>query len=196
MSNISVYEPSLPFKCRDDFPLVKAAKSTPTFGAKGIRHNCNSSFNCTTHLNRRAHLAVPVCTCLLSFSITLAKDDATGEIRSENNKRTFGTFRPNMKCRQSDCQTPYRRGQVRGHVTGMTRLCSLVLLFVLFLFLVLVQDQLQQKIVCPGVVTCLNASPDGLFLAAAVAEAIYLWEVGQFLHFSEMWKTIKCLCPI
>lgn len=43
----------------------------------------------------------------------------------------------------------------------------------------LVQDQLQQKIVCPGVVTCLNASPDGLFLAAAVAEAIYLWEVGQ-----------------
>lgn len=76
----------------------------------------------------------------------------------------------------------------------MTRLYSLVLLFVLFLFMV--QDQLQQKIVCPGVVTCLNASPDGLFLAAAVAEAIYLWEVRQFLHFSEMWKMIKCLCLI
>lgn len=40
-----------------------------------------------------------------------------------------------------------------------------------------VQDQLQQKIVCPGVVTCLNASPDGRFLAAAVGEAVYLWEV-------------------
>lgn len=99
-----------------------------------------------------------------------------------------------MKCQQSDCQTPYCRGQVRGHVTGMARLYSLVLLFVLFLFMV--QDQLQQKIVCPGVVTCLNASPDGLFLAAAVAEAIYLWEVCQFLHFSEMWKMIKCLCLI
>lgn len=71
---------------------------------------------------------------------------------------------------------------------------SLVLLFVLFLFMV--QDQLQQKIVCPGVVTCLNASPDGLFLVAAVAEAIYLWEVRQFLHFSEKWEMIKRLCLI
>lgn len=41
-----------------------------------------------------------------------------------------------------------------------------------------VQDQLQQKIVCPGVVTCLTASPDGAFLAAGVAEAVYLWEVS------------------
>lgn len=48
-------------------------------------------------------------------------------------------------------------------------------------FLFVVQDQLQQKIVCPGVVTCLSASPNGLFLAAAVAEAIYLWEVSQLL---------------
>lgn len=47
-----------------------------------------------------------------------------------------------------------------------------------FLF---VQDQLQQKIVCPGVVTCLSASPDGLFLAAAVAEAVYLWEASKLL---------------
>lgn len=39
------------------------------------------------------------------------------------------------------------------------------------------QDQLQQKIVCPGVVTCLSASPDGLYLIAAVADALYLWEV-------------------
>lgn len=93
-------------------------------------------------------------------------------------------FSQNMKCRLSDSQTLYPRGQV----TGMTRLYSLVLLFVLFLFMV--QDQLQQKIVCPGVVTCLNASPDGLLLAAAVAEAIYLWEVRQFL------QEIKCLCLI
>lgn len=48
-------------------------------------------------------------------------------------------------------------------------------------FLYIVQDQLQQKIVCPGVVTCLTASPSGLFLAAAVAETIYLWEVRQLL---------------
>lgn len=89
-------------------------------------------------------------------------------------------FSQTMKCRQSGCQAPHRRGQVRGHVAGVARLHSLVLLSVSVLLTV--QDQLQQKIVCPGVVTCLNASPDGLFLAAAVAEAIYLWEVGQFLH--------------
>lgn len=46
-------------------------------------------------------------------------------------------------------------------------------------FLFVRQDQLQQKIVCPGVVTCLSASPDGLFLAAGVAEAVYLWEVSE-----------------
>nr|XP_006639861.1 PREDICTED: WD repeat-containing protein 18 [Lepisosteus oculatus] len=39
------------------------------------------------------------------------------------------------------------------------------------------KDQLQQKIVCPGVVTCLTASPNGLYLLAGIAEAIYLWEV-------------------
>uniref|UniRef100_A0A3P8UJU6 WD repeat-containing protein 18 n=1 Tax=Cynoglossus semilaevis TaxID=244447 RepID=A0A3P8UJU6_CYNSE len=41
------------------------------------------------------------------------------------------------------------------------------------------KDQLQQKIVCPGVVTCITASPNGLFLAAGVNEAIYLWEVAS-----------------
>ncbi|XP_071369208.1 WD repeat-containing protein 18, partial [Centroberyx affinis] len=40
------------------------------------------------------------------------------------------------------------------------------------------KDQLQQKIVCPGVVTCLTASPNGLYLAAGIAEAVYLWEVS------------------
>ncbi|XP_016150834.1 WD repeat-containing protein 18-like [Sinocyclocheilus grahami] len=39
------------------------------------------------------------------------------------------------------------------------------------------KDQLQQKIVCPGIVTCLCASPDGLCVLAGIAEAIYLWEV-------------------
>lgn len=39
------------------------------------------------------------------------------------------------------------------------------------------QDQLQQKIICPGPVTCLAASPNGLYVLAGVAESIYLWEV-------------------
>ncbi|CAK6979106.1 WD repeat-containing protein 18 [Scomber scombrus] len=41
------------------------------------------------------------------------------------------------------------------------------------------KDQLQQKLVCPGVVTCLTTSPDGLFLAAGVSEAVYLWEMWE-----------------
>uniref|UniRef100_A0A673WXB0 WD repeat-containing protein 18 n=1 Tax=Salmo trutta TaxID=8032 RepID=A0A673WXB0_SALTR len=47
------------------------------------------------------------------------------------------------------------------------------------------KDQLQQKIVCPGIVTCLTASPNGLYLVAGIAEAIYFWEVstGNFSHF-------------
>ncbi|XP_051967704.1 WD repeat-containing protein 18 [Xyrauchen texanus] len=40
------------------------------------------------------------------------------------------------------------------------------------------KDQLQQKIVCPGVVTCLCASPNGLYVLAGIAEAVYLWEVS------------------
>uniref|UniRef100_A0A3B3RS45 WD repeat domain 18 n=1 Tax=Paramormyrops kingsleyae TaxID=1676925 RepID=A0A3B3RS45_9TELE len=40
------------------------------------------------------------------------------------------------------------------------------------------KDQLQQKIVCPGIVTCLTASPNGLYLLAGIAEAIYVWEVS------------------
>lgn len=63
---------------------------------------------------------------------------------------------------------PYNSASALGTSVCMTNI------FVLFG----VQDQLQQKIVCPGVVTCLNASPDGLFLAAAVGEAVYLWEVS------------------
>ncbi|XP_051930181.1 WD repeat-containing protein 18 isoform X1 [Hippocampus zosterae] len=46
------------------------------------------------------------------------------------------------------------------------------------------KEQLQQKIVCPGAVTCISASADGVFLAAGVGEAIYLWEVstGKLLY--------------
>uniref|UniRef100_A0A8C7IGN2 WD repeat-containing protein 18 n=1 Tax=Oncorhynchus kisutch TaxID=8019 RepID=A0A8C7IGN2_ONCKI len=40
------------------------------------------------------------------------------------------------------------------------------------------KDQLQQKIVCPGIVTCLIASPNGLYFLAGIAEAIYFWEVS------------------
>ncbi|NWH41296.1 WDR18 protein, partial [Chloropsis hardwickii] len=41
------------------------------------------------------------------------------------------------------------------------------------------QDQLQQKIICPGPVTCLTASPNGLYILAGVGESIYLWEVQR-----------------
>ncbi|XP_013890137.1 WD repeat-containing protein 18 [Austrofundulus limnaeus] len=58
------------------------------------------------------------------------------------------------------------------------------------------KDQLQQKIVCPGVVTCLTVSPDGAFLAVGVAEAIYLWEVctGKLLVvLSRHYQDVTCL---
>ncbi|XP_078024526.1 WD repeat-containing protein 18 [Epinephelus lanceolatus] len=58
------------------------------------------------------------------------------------------------------------------------------------------KDQLQQKVVCPGVVTCLTASPNGLFLAAGVAEAVYLWEVstGKLLSvLSRHYQDVTCL---
>ncbi|XP_069581868.1 WD repeat-containing protein 18 [Brachyistius frenatus] len=58
------------------------------------------------------------------------------------------------------------------------------------------KDQLQQKIVCPGVVMCLTTSPDGLFLAAGVSDAIYLWEVctGKLLSvLSRHYQDVTCL---
>ncbi|XP_035862960.1 WD repeat-containing protein 18 isoform X1 [Sander lucioperca] len=58
------------------------------------------------------------------------------------------------------------------------------------------KDQLQQKLMCPGVVTCLSASPNGLFLAAGVAEAVYLWEVstGKLLSvLSRHYQDVTCL---
>ncbi|KAM6938378.1 WD repeat-containing protein 18 isoform 1-T2 [Lycodopsis pacificus] len=58
------------------------------------------------------------------------------------------------------------------------------------------KDQLQQKMVCPGLVTSLTASPNGLFLAAGVAEAVYLWEVstGKLLSvLSRHYQDVTCL---
>uniref|UniRef100_A0AAV2KUJ0 WD repeat-containing protein 18 n=1 Tax=Knipowitschia caucasica TaxID=637954 RepID=A0AAV2KUJ0_KNICA len=58
------------------------------------------------------------------------------------------------------------------------------------------KDQLQQKIICPGVVTCLTTSPNGLFLATGVAEAIYLWEVstGKLLSvLSRHYQDVTCV---
>nr|XP_056701121.1 WD repeat-containing protein 18 [Euleptes europaea] len=41
------------------------------------------------------------------------------------------------------------------------------------------KDQLQQKIICPGLVSCLAAAPNGLYVLAGIAESIYLWEVSS-----------------
>nr|XP_033811764.1 WD repeat-containing protein 18 isoform X1 [Geotrypetes seraphini] len=58
------------------------------------------------------------------------------------------------------------------------------------------KDQLQQKIVCPGVVTCLAAAPNGLYLVAGIADSIYLWEVstGDLLAIlSQHYQDLTCL---
>ncbi|XP_047666195.1 WD repeat-containing protein 18 isoform X2 [Tachysurus fulvidraco] len=58
------------------------------------------------------------------------------------------------------------------------------------------KDQLQQKIVCPGVVTCLTASPDGLYVLAGIAEAIYLWEVSTgnlLVVLNRHYQDLSCL---
>uniref|UniRef100_UPI00358F0AF8 WD repeat-containing protein 18 isoform X2 n=1 Tax=Myxine glutinosa TaxID=7769 RepID=UPI00358F0AF8 len=41
------------------------------------------------------------------------------------------------------------------------------------------KDQLQQKVICPGVVTCLVASPDGLHIVVGIAESLYVWETSS-----------------
>ncbi|XP_042694188.1 WD repeat-containing protein 18 isoform X2 [Centrocercus urophasianus] len=59
------------------------------------------------------------------------------------------------------------------------------------------KDQLQQKIICPGPVTCLTASPNGLYILAGVAESIYLWEVsnGNLLAIlNRHYQDLTCLC--
>ncbi|CAO2641522.1 WD repeat-containing protein 18 [Lemmus lemmus] len=44
------------------------------------------------------------------------------------------------------------------------------------------KDQLQQKIMCPGPVTCLTTASNGLYVLAGIAESIYLWEVRTACH--------------
>ncbi|MBN3301900.1 WDR18 protein, partial [Amia calva] len=59
------------------------------------------------------------------------------------------------------------------------------------------KDQLQQKIVCPGIVTCLTTSPNGFYLLVGIAEAIYVWEVstGRLLAvLSRHYQDLTCLC--
>ena len=42
------------------------------------------------------------------------------------------------------------------------------------------QEESQQKIVCPGRVSALAVSPDGLFCIASIADKVYIWEVSIF----------------
>ncbi|CAL8392353.1 unnamed protein product [Boreogadus saida] len=58
------------------------------------------------------------------------------------------------------------------------------------------KDQLLQRMVCPGVVTCLTAAPNGLFLAAGIAEALYLWEVstgGLLAVLNRHYQDVSCV---
>ncbi|XP_036898215.1 WD repeat-containing protein 18 isoform X3 [Sturnira hondurensis] len=58
------------------------------------------------------------------------------------------------------------------------------------------KDQLQQKIMCPGPVTCLTTSPNGLYVLAGIAESIYLWEVSTgnlLVILSRHYQDIACL---
>ncbi|XP_048416145.1 WD repeat-containing protein 18 isoform X2 [Stegostoma tigrinum] len=58
------------------------------------------------------------------------------------------------------------------------------------------KDQLQQKIICPGVVTCLAASPNGLHVTAGIGESIYLWEVSTgnlLLTLNRHYQDLTCI---
>ncbi|XP_075399997.1 WD repeat-containing protein 18 isoform X2 [Tenrec ecaudatus] len=57
-------------------------------------------------------------------------------------------------------------------------------------------DQLQHKIMCPGPVTCLTTSPDGLYVLVGIEESIHLWEVctGNLLCLlSRHYQDVVCL---
>ncbi|XP_078476808.1 WD repeat-containing protein 18 isoform X1 [Lampetra planeri] len=59
------------------------------------------------------------------------------------------------------------------------------------------QEQLQQKLVCPGPVSCLAASPDGLHLVAGIAQTLYLWEMGGgslLAVLSRHYQDVSCVC--
>ncbi|KAM6219695.1 WD repeat-containing protein 18 [Rhynchocyon petersi] len=58
------------------------------------------------------------------------------------------------------------------------------------------KDQLQQKIMCPGPVTCLTTSPDGFYVLAGIEENIYLWEVSTgnlLVILSRHYQDVACL---
>ncbi|XP_077496503.1 WD repeat-containing protein 18 [Amblyomma americanum] len=58
------------------------------------------------------------------------------------------------------------------------------------------RDQVQKQMVCPGVVSALATSPDGLHCVAGIGEKIYLWQVssGDLLAvLSCHFNTITCL---
>ena len=42
---------------------------------------------------------------------------------------------------------------------------------------------------CPGPVTCLTTSPNGLYMLAGIAESIYLWEVSIRARVRDLWNT-------
>nr|XP_050031371.1 WD repeat-containing protein 18-like [Dermacentor andersoni] len=58
------------------------------------------------------------------------------------------------------------------------------------------RDQIQRQIVCPGKVSALAASPDGLYCVAGIGDKIYLWQVssGDLLAVvSRHFQLITCL---
>ncbi|XP_067329462.1 WD repeat-containing protein 18 [Anolis sagrei] len=58
------------------------------------------------------------------------------------------------------------------------------------------KDQLQQKIICPGLVSCLTAAPNGLYILAGISESLYLWEVcsGNLLAIlNRHYQDVSCL---
>lgn len=58
------------------------------------------------------------------------------------------------------------------------------------------RDQLQKQIVCPGKVTALAASPDGLHCAAGIQEKIYIWQTssGDLLAvLSRHFRPVSCI---
>ncbi|XP_012921454.2 WD repeat-containing protein 18 isoform X1 [Heterocephalus glaber] len=58
------------------------------------------------------------------------------------------------------------------------------------------KDQLQQKIMCPGPVTCVTTAPNGLYVLAGIGENIYLWEVSTgnlLVILSRHYQDVSCL---
>ncbi|XP_022087826.1 WD repeat-containing protein 18-like isoform X2 [Acanthaster planci] len=55
----------------------------------------------------------------------------------------------------------------------------------------------QQRIVCPGVVSCLAASPDSTLCVAGIAEKIHMWQTcsgDQLAVLSHHYQRVTCMC--